>query len=532
MIIKKISLENIRSYKKLDLEFPQGSVLLSGDIGSGKTSVLLAIEFALFGLQPGQKGSALLREKENSGYVKLEIEIDGKNIVLERKLKRGKSIGQENVSITIDGEKKETSITEMKNFILSLINYPPEFIKKTNTLYKFTVYTPQEEMKQIILEDAENRLNTLRFIFGIDKYKTIKENTFLLTGKLRENIRKKEGIIQDIETKKNNLENFRKSLEEAKIKILELENNFKSASESRKKIQNLILEVQSKIDEKRNLEKEIEKSQIMLASKKENRILLEKENKNLNEQIQELLKTTFKEKDLKDIIEKIESLKVKEEESIKQLTEIMARINSSESRKKEAIEIKEKMSNISICPTCLQSVDKNYKQNVFDKIEKENKISEVLTETNYLLGRKACIITNAGGAGVLCADACEREGIELTKIDEKNKKEIDKIIPIWSRNNPVDIIGDANAERYEKVLKIVEDEKDCDFFIILFTPQSMSEPLKTAEVIAKLKKPSLSCFIGGKKIEEALVFLKKKKMPVFTDIDELVNVAGKIVRMG
>ena len=54
MIIKKIKLENIRSYENTEVEFPSGSIVLAGDIGSGKTSILLGIEFALFGLQPGQ----------------------------------------------------------------------------------------------------------------------------------------------------------------------------------------------------------------------------------------------------------------------------------------------------------------------------------------------------------------------------------------------------------------------------------------------------------------------------------------------
>jgi len=56
MIFKFLKLRNIRSYKELSLHFPNGSVLLAGDVGSGKTSILLALQFALFGLQPGQKG--------------------------------------------------------------------------------------------------------------------------------------------------------------------------------------------------------------------------------------------------------------------------------------------------------------------------------------------------------------------------------------------------------------------------------------------------------------------------------------------
>jgi exonuclease SbcC len=202
MQIKKIKLNNIRSYEEQEIEFPEGSTLLSGDIGSGKTSVLLAIEFALFGLQPGQRGSSLLRNGKDTGKVVLEFEVDGENILIERTLKRGKSINQDYCSITIDGEKSEISVTELKNKILEILSYPLEFSKKQNILYKFTVYTPQEEMKQIILQDSETRINTLRHVFGIDRYKRIIENVSILSAKLREEKRMKEGMISNLEQDK------------------------------------------------------------------------------------------------------------------------------------------------------------------------------------------------------------------------------------------------------------------------------------------------------------------------------------------
>jgi exonuclease SbcC len=145
MIIKKIILENIRSYEKEEISFNQGSTLLSGDIGSGKTSVLLAIEFALFGLQPGQKGSSLLRNGKDEGKVIMCLDIDGNEITIERSLKKGKSISQESCFLTINNERKEFSVSELKNKILSLLSYPQEFAKKQNILYTFTVYTPKNK---------------------------------------------------------------------------------------------------------------------------------------------------------------------------------------------------------------------------------------------------------------------------------------------------------------------------------------------------------------------------------------------------
>ena len=79
MLLKKLVINNLRSYENQEILFPKGSTLLSGDIGSGKTTILLAVEFALFGLQPSQKANSLLRNGLDSGRVMLEFEIDGKN---------------------------------------------------------------------------------------------------------------------------------------------------------------------------------------------------------------------------------------------------------------------------------------------------------------------------------------------------------------------------------------------------------------------------------------------------------------------
>ena len=83
MRLNKIKLQNIRSYLSEEIEFPEGSVLLSGDIGSGKSTILLAIDFALFGLRKGSlSGGSLLRNGKNVGGVELYFEIDGKNVVV------------------------------------------------------------------------------------------------------------------------------------------------------------------------------------------------------------------------------------------------------------------------------------------------------------------------------------------------------------------------------------------------------------------------------------------------------------------
>src|SRR3989338_8749889 len=116
MLLKKLVLNNIRSYTNQEVVFPEGSVLLSGDIGSGKSTVLLAIEFAFFGLLRGDlEGGALLRHGCRNGSVELTFSIDGKETTVKRTLKRENTgIGQDAGHIVRNGVTKEATAVELK----------------------------------------------------------------------------------------------------------------------------------------------------------------------------------------------------------------------------------------------------------------------------------------------------------------------------------------------------------------------------------------------------------------------------------
>ena len=119
MLLKSIKLNNIRSYLDQKIDFPAGSLLLSGDIGSGKSTILLAIEFALFGSKPSElPASSLLRHGKKEGSVELSFEIEGKEILIKRNLKKGKNaIKQETGYIITDGIKKLLSLPHSKYFL-------------------------------------------------------------------------------------------------------------------------------------------------------------------------------------------------------------------------------------------------------------------------------------------------------------------------------------------------------------------------------------------------------------------------------
>lgn len=369
MKLKRIILNNIRSYETQEIVFPEGSVLLSGDIGSGKTSVLLGIEFALFGLQPGQKGTSILRNGQVQGGVEIEFEIDGKTIILERTLKKTRAVGQDYCSISIDGEKKEISVTELKSKVLELLNYPKEFSKKQNILYKFTVYTPQEEMKQIILENSETRINTLRHVFGIDKYKKIIENASVLISKVREEKKIKDALSSNLESDKLNIESKEKELSEKSYNLISFETKFRDKSEKRKRIQEEKGDILRKIEEKRKYQQEIEKFHIAKNVKIDTIHNNSLSITHLKSQIQELKRLDYNEKEVLELEKEVSDLKSKKYELNEKNINITGLIHALNSKNYDSEKIKEKLKNLEICPTCLQEVDSVYKSNVVNEMD-------------------------------------------------------------------------------------------------------------------------------------------------------------------
>ena len=379
MIIKKIKLENIRSYLNQELDFSEGSTLLAGDIGSGKSSILLAIDFALFGLRKGNlSGASLLRNGTNNGLVELHFSLDNKEVIIQRNLKKSQdSIVQDSGFIITNGIRRDASAIELKQDILDLLNYPKELLTKSKSLiYRYTVYTPQEEMKSILLGDKDIRLDTLRRVFDIDKYKRIKENSKLFINSLKQKRKEHEGQVYDLDDKNKQLK--------------EKQNNYVYLNERLKELIIRITEASKLVDIKREEIKSIESEIKILEELKRDLSLNEFKLKNLAEKRDNNLKEieflilsinrlddelkNFKLDNLDEINNEIKELKNRIDNYDLELNNINNKINELETKKKSSIEIKDKIINLETCPLCQQNVTHQHKSLISD--EEDKKISE------------------------------------------------------------------------------------------------------------------------------------------------------------
>ena len=221
MIIKKIEITNIRSYKeKTTIELPMGRILFQGDIGSGKSTILSAIEFALFGLGDID-ANHLLRIGESKGSVLLEFESGGKIYnVFRSLLRRGNKIFQEEGFLYDNGVKNSYSVGELKSKILNIIGINERSqTKTTSTIYRFAIYTPQEMMKNVLTSNNERRVEILRRAFGLEEYSIAKKNAEKFSSWIRTVTKIKRSMMNDLGNYKKELQNIQNITESLKDEV-------------------------------------------------------------------------------------------------------------------------------------------------------------------------------------------------------------------------------------------------------------------------------------------------------------------------
>src|SRR5579884_3518960 len=148
-------------------------------------------------------------------------------------------------------------------------------------------------------------------------------------------------------------------------------------------------------------------------------------------------------------------------------------------------------------------------------------MSEVLSKQPRPKGSRLTIVTNAGGPGVLATDALILGGGALSELAPETTEALNGILPPhWSHGNPIDILGDASAERYAQTVEIAAKDPKSDGLLVILAPQAMTDPTRTAEQLrphAKLGgKPILASWRGGADILAGQDILQKAGIPVFS----------------
>ena len=147
-------------------------------------------------------------------------------------------------------------------------------------------------------------------------------------------------------------------------------------------------------------------------------------------------------------------------------------------------------------------------------------MAEVLAKQPRPRGPRLAIVTNAGGPGVLAADSVITNGGQLAELSEESMQQLNELLPpYWSRNNPVDILGDALPDKYAKVVNVVVKDTNVDGLVAILCPQGMSEPTQTADRLKgyaqSTGKPVIASWMGGPEMAAGVDILHQAGIPTY-----------------
>ncbi len=184
---------------------------------------------------------------------------------------------------------------------------------------------------------------------------------------------------------------------------------------------------------------------------------------------------------------------------------------------------------------------------VYDAVFRRAGIARVYNIGNIfnftdLIGRKRipkgpnlAIITNAGGPGVMATDTLIANKGNLVKLSEETINRLNAYLPsYWSHGNPVDVLGDANAERYSESTRIVLDDPNVDAVLVILTPQAITQPTETARAIVRLaednSKPIMAAWLGGRSMKEGISIFNEAGIAVYETPEQAINAFMTLVR--
>ncbi|PHN02254.1 acetate--CoA ligase alpha subunit [Flavilitoribacter nigricans] len=160
-------------------------------------------------------------------------------------------------------------------------------------------------------------------------------------------------------------------------------------------------------------------------------------------------------------------------------------------------------------------------------------IAQALAMQPLPKGNRLAIVTNAGGPGVLATDYLTEKGGELAQLAPATMERLDAVLPAhWSHNNPVDVLGDAGAEKYLEAVRACNADENVDATLVVLTPQEVTDPEAIAEALVSLKtqKPIFACWMGETEVKEGREILERAKIPNYRYPESAVEVFLKMYK--
>jgi len=364
-LITSVVLRGWRSHRESKFKFSEGTNVLIGVMGAGKSSLLDAISFALFGTFPALNSRKLTLEdiimnrpkKENVAEVEVSFQINGDTYTVFRRIERGK--GTTKSEIRKNGELLDSGTTKTTDMV--------ERILKINyDLYSRAVYSEQNGLDYFLTVPKGQRMKKMDDLLQIDKFEKARSSTTSLINRIRESVSDKSRIVSEMEGREDfgRADSIKKEIEEIRKEQGELKKTLEEVEKEREKIENEL----KKFENKRKLLDDLKKKKNILSGMirslsgelesykdvgtvSDIEIKIKEINETINSKKEEL---SSLEDEMKELTEEMQKIKV----SIEDLTNRIDNLRTAEGK----------------CPVCGSPLTKEHKEKLIT--ERKNKISD------------------------------------------------------------------------------------------------------------------------------------------------------------
>lgn len=376
-MIRKVKVENWRSHWETELEFSEGTNALIGLMGSGKSSILSAISFGLFGTFPALKSREVTLDdlimkkpqKKEKASVSVVFDLNGDNYKVKREIEKDK--GTTLSEIRKNGRLLDTGVTRTTELV-------EKYLKVDYDLFSRAIYSEQNGLHYFLEIPKGKRMKRIDQLLRLDRFEKARESSTTLINRMKDRSQDREKMLEEMEEKEdfNKLENFKKEIDKMKAERNELkekEENLKQKIKNREKQKKEFKKERKKLEkikkDKNRIEGQISGLKKNIKDTKEKFEDVEVEIEEIENKIENL------EKNKKELEKKLETKRSNLESIQEEKQKIKAKIKNLQSRIEKLKEVKGK------CPICDNDLTEKHREKLlserYDKIEKlEKEISK------------------------------------------------------------------------------------------------------------------------------------------------------------